>query len=66
MKGGRMHDESITVRCVCGWETTGPEDDVVRATMEHGRRLHNMTPTHDEVMAMAVATPHDNPQTPPA
>jgi predicted small metal-binding protein len=52
-----MADETITVRCACGWETTGPEDDVVAATVEHGRRMHNMTPTRDEVLAMAVATP---------
>jgi predicted small metal-binding protein len=44
----------ITVRCVCGWVTSGTETDVVAATAEHGRRLHNMTPTHDEVLAMAV------------
>lgn len=49
-----MEDESITVRCACGWETTGVEDDVIDATTEHGRRLHNMTPTRDEVLAMAV------------
>jgi hypothetical protein len=36
-------------------ETTGPEEDVVVATTEHGRRLHNMTPTRDEVLAMAGA-----------
>jgi hypothetical protein len=60
-----VHDEVITVRCVCGWETTGAEDDVVLATAEHGSRLHNMTPTHDEVLAMAVAPPHDSPATPP-
>ncbi len=52
-----MDNETITVRCVCGWETTGSEDDVVAATEEHGRRLHNMTPTREEVLAMAVATP---------
>ena len=44
----------ITVRCACGWETTGSEDDVIGATTEHGRRLHNMTPTRDEVLAMAI------------
>lgn len=49
-----MGDTRITVRCVCGWETTGPEDDVVIATAEHGRRMHNMIPTRDEVLAMAV------------
>ena len=54
-----MRDDVITVRCACGWETAGAEDDVVVATTEHGRRLHNMTPTRDEVLAMAVArTPH--------
>ncbi len=50
-----MGDEPITVRCACGWETTGPEEDVVVATIEHGRRVHNMTATRDEVLAMAVA-----------
>ena len=49
-----MDYETITVRCVCGWEDTGPVEDVVIATTEHGRRLHNMTPTRDEVLAMAV------------
>jgi hypothetical protein len=52
-----MDDEAITVRCVCGWETTGPEEEVVVATIEHGRRLHNMTATRDEVLAMAVGAP---------
>ena len=52
-----MNDEPITVRCVCGWETTGLEEEVVIATIEHGRRLHNMTATRDEVLAMAVGAP---------
>jgi len=51
-----MDAEPITVRCVCGWETSGPEDAVVEAAVEHGRRLHNMTPTQAEVLAMAVPT----------
>jgi predicted small metal-binding protein len=51
-----MEDAVITVRCVCGWETTGPEAVAVAATVEHGRRLHNMTATRDEVLAMAVAS----------
>ncbi len=50
-----MDGEVITVRCACGWETTGREAAVVEATVEHGRRVHNMTPTRDEVLAMAVA-----------
>jgi predicted small metal-binding protein len=49
-----MDDELLTVRCVCGWETSGPEDVIVEATTEHGRRIHNMIPTRDEVLAMVV------------
>ena len=52
-----MDDDTITVRCVCGWETTGPEDAVVEETVDHGRRTHNMVATRDEVLAMAVPTP---------
>jgi predicted small metal-binding protein len=54
VKESSVDDELITVRCACGWETTGVEDDVIIETTEHGRRLHNMTPTRDEVLAMAV------------
>ena len=56
-----MDNAIVTVRCVCGWETSGTETDVVAATAEHGRRLHNMTPTRDEVLAMAVAQADNNP-----
>ena len=52
-----MDDETITVRCACGWKTTGLEQDVVAATTEHGLQLHNMTVTRDEVLAMAIAAP---------
>ena len=52
-----MDEQTITVRCVCGWETSGPEDLVVEATADHGRRMHNMTPTREEVLAMAIPTP---------
>jgi predicted small metal-binding protein len=55
-----MDDEQITVRCVCGWETTGPEDVVIEATQEHGRRMHNMAPTRDEVLAMVVRPDRQN------
>ena len=52
-----MADLTMTVRCVCGWETTDTEDEVVAATVGHGRKLHNMTPTRDEVLAMVVHPP---------
>jgi hypothetical protein len=40
-----------TNHCTCGWEVTGPLDDVVDATIDHGRRIHNMEATRDEVIA---------------
>ena len=49
-----MTGATLTVRCACGWEATGTEDEVVPATIEHGRRLHNMEATPKQVLAMAV------------
>jgi predicted small metal-binding protein len=46
--------EILRARCACGWETTGPEAEVVAATIEHGRRLHNMMATPEQVIAAAV------------
>ena len=44
----------MRVRCACGWETKGDEEAVVAATQEHGRRLHNMEATPEQVVAMAL------------
>ena len=41
----------FTNRCACGWEFRGSRDDVVDATIEHGRRIHTMEATRDEVLA---------------
>ena len=51
---GRVTDATMTVRCVCGWEATGTEDEVVAATSDHGERVHNMRATREEILAMAV------------
>jgi len=40
----------FTNRCACGWEVSGSEDEVVDATIDHGRRIHNMEATRDEVL----------------
>jgi predicted small metal-binding protein len=50
-------DRQYTNRCACGWEITGSEDEVVDATIDHGRRIHNMTATRDEVLAALHAEP---------
>ena len=57
-------DEPVTVRCACGWETRGSADEVVAATTEHGRRLHNMEATRDQVLSMAIG-PEDPPDEAP-
>lgn len=41
----------FTNRCACGWEFRGTRDAVVDATIDHGRRIHNMQATRDEVLA---------------
>jgi predicted small metal-binding protein len=63
--GGGMQPttEPMRLRCACGWETTGSaEDELVAAATDHGRRVHNMVPTRDEVLAMIVpaANPVDH------
>jgi len=45
--------QTLRTRCVCGWETTGPEDDVVTATLDHGLRVHNMGGTREDVLQRA-------------
>jgi predicted small metal-binding protein len=47
MTGERQYSN----RCVCGWEITGTEDQVVDATIDHGRRIHNMEATREQVLA---------------
>ena len=50
-----------TNRCACGWEVTGSEDQVVDATIDHGRRIHNMETTRDQVvMAVRASSPADS------
>ncbi len=49
-----MTEEPLRLRCACGWETTGSEDELVEATQEHGRRMHNMVATREQVLAMVV------------
>ncbi len=54
MDDGPMLEGPLLVRCACGWEMRGTEEEVVPATQEHGRQVHNMEATRDQVLAMAV------------
>jgi predicted small metal-binding protein len=44
---------TLQLTCACGWETTGDEDEVVAATIEHGLTLHNMAVTREQALSMA-------------
>lgn len=43
----------------------GPEDEVVTATQSHGRTLHNMEATREQVVAMAIKAPSETPRLTP-
>jgi hypothetical protein len=49
--GTPTESDITTNRCACGWEITGPTDDVVAATIDHGLRIHNMVATRADVLA---------------
>ncbi len=48
-------DRQYTNRCACGWEISGSADEVVDATIDHGRRIHNMEATREEVLGVLHA-----------
>ena len=48
-----MGDERFRTRCVCGWEAIGTADEVVAATLDHGRAIHNMEGTPEAVLQQA-------------
>ena len=47
-------DTTYTNRCACGWEITGSMDTVVDATIDHGRRIHNMEATREQVVEVVL------------
>jgi predicted small metal-binding protein len=55
MEESPMTDETVTNRCACGWEVSGSLDDVVEATIDHGRRIHNMEASREDVIAVIRA-----------
>ena len=46
--------------CACGWTVEGGEDEVVDATIDHGRRIHNMEATREQVLAAVRAARDDD------
>jgi predicted GNAT family acetyltransferase/predicted small metal-binding protein len=58
--------ELLRTRCVCGWEATGTEDEVVEQTLDHGLRVHNMAGTREQVLERAERIEDDAATTPAA
>ena len=56
-----MDPDCITNRCACGWEITGPTDEVVAATIDHGKRIHNMVATREDVLTALGRAPKTDP-----
>jgi predicted small metal-binding protein len=54
-----MGDERLRTRCVCGWEAVGTEAEVVTATLDHGRTVHNMEGTPEQVLQRAERVEQD-------
>jgi len=45
---------TMIVRCACGFEVRGTDEEVVPLVQQHGRDLHNMDVTPEQVRAMAL------------
>jgi predicted small metal-binding protein len=41
------------VTCACGYEARGCDDEIVRIMQQHGRDVHNMDATAEQILAMA-------------
>ena len=55
-------DATYSQRCACGWEITGSLETVVDATIDHGKRIHNMEATRDQVLAVVLGGDADVPE----
>ncbi len=43
----------LLVRCDCGYEARGAEDQLIPAVVKHGREAHNMQVSREQVLAMS-------------
>jgi predicted small metal-binding protein len=44
---------TLRIRCECGFEAHGDEDEVVHAMQDHARNAHNMKATREQILARA-------------
>jgi predicted small metal-binding protein len=48
--------QELIVSCECGFEARGTLDELVPVVQKHGRDVHNMQATREQVQAMARST----------
>jgi len=46
--------------CDCGWSARGTDDEIVAAAQQHGREVHDLIPTREQVLASAKPVPDDD------
>jgi hypothetical protein len=46
----------LVVSCGCGFEARGEPDELVAIMQQHGREVHNMDATVEQVLALARPT----------
>ena len=51
---------AMVATCGCGWSTRGREDRVVEAMQVHGRQIHGLEFTRDQVLARAIPPQGDD------
>ncbi|TAK02501.1 MAG: DUF1059 domain-containing protein [Chloroflexota bacterium] len=42
------------VTCLCGWQCRGREDEVVEQVIAHGREVHGVESSREEILTIAV------------
>ena len=51
--GQEVKTTQLVVRCDCGFEARGTEQELVPVVQQHGADAHNMRVTREQVLAMA-------------
>lgn len=45
------------VTCLCGWQCRGTDDEIVEQVITHGREVHGIESSREEILAIAVEVP---------
>jgi predicted small metal-binding protein len=51
--GQKVKSPQLVVRCDCGFEVRGTEQELIPVVRKHGVDAHNMQVTREQVLAMA-------------